>query len=240
MVLVLGVARTVGNVCSVFGKPSTTLGSISSFVAISVVHLNLWRSPVFRPAFKGEPLPPLEALADRLRALGLPLTNSSRLGACCRQWKPCNLLVRNTPRPHLHIRFWLNEKPKQYRERVLKQIAKHPQCIPFGPHPRTPNWDITHITCNLSEQANINALHTFIIDGIETELADACDIPNEERAPYLGRGQVPKFVWRHAGGAPCGNHPVSSRIGRSWRLGQRRAEDLSWECQRLNFSNINQ
>lgn len=142
-------------------------------------------------------------------------------------------LVRSEyPRPHLPIRLRLSEKPRQYREPVLKKYVAFPKTTPFGPHPRPPNWSYDDITVGLTGQERINAMHAFMMDGIEEELANAYDIPQDCRDPFLGRGRTPKFVWRHAGGAPSWHYPASNRTGGRWRLAQRRAEDLYGECNR--------
>ena len=134
-----------------------------------------------------------------------------------------------TPLPHVPVRLKLCEKPRQYRERVLKRVKQFPKFIPYGPHPEPPDRCTTEATKGLSGQSRIDALHAFMVDGIEAELADAYGIHGDERQAYVGRARKPQFVWRHAGGAPAaGDRPASNRGGRILRLLQRRLEDLQW------------
>ena len=132
------------------------------------------------------------------------------------------------PKPHLPIRLKLNEKPRQYRERVLKKVKTFPLFHPIGPIRRPAELDTNSATQDLHGQARIDALHTLVIDGIENELIDLYDIPEVERELFKGRGRAPKFVWRHAGGAPSGKAVASNRTARTWRLLQKRLEDILW------------
>lgn len=87
---------------------------------------------------------------------------------------------------------------------------------------------------NLHGQERIDALHNFIISGIEEGLPGFFDIPFNHQAGYIGRQSAPKFVWRQAGGAPSGKHVASSRTAREWRLLQRRLEDIDWGWEQYN------
>ena len=130
------------------------------------------------------------------------------------------------PIPHLPVKLVLDAHPRQYRERVLKRIKQFPLSTPFGPAPRPPNWDTTAVTADTSGQHRIDALHAFVVKGIEAELTGIYGIDDAEQEAYCGRAEPPSFVWRHAGGDPkVGDCPASDRAGRLWRLSQRRLEE---------------
>ena len=80
------------------------------------------------------------------------------------------------PRPHLPLRLKLNAKPKEYKERVLKRIKQFPLETPTGPTPRPPDWNTEEITAGKTGQDRANALHGFLVQGIEVELANAYGI----------------------------------------------------------------
>ena len=99
----------------------------------------------------------------------------------------------------------------------------------MGPAPRRPCWNTTTATANLTGQQRIDALNTFVVHGVETELAGIYGMDELEKAAHCGRAGQPRFVWRHAGGDPkVGGCPATDRAGRLWRLTQRRLEDITW------------
>ena len=134
------------------------------------------------------------------------------------------------PKPHLPVRLTLAAHPRQYRERALKKVKQFPLCNPPpGPAPRPPCWSTMAATANLTGQQRIDALHTFVVNGVETELISIYGLEGADADAHRGRAGDPKFVWRHAGGDPkVGDCPASDRAGRVWRLTQRRLEDIAW------------
>lgn len=130
------------------------------------------------------------------------------------------------PRPPVPIRLKLMEKPREFRERVLKKAKAFPTFIPFGPRPKPPSWETEETIFRKIGQDKINTLHSLVVDGVVTDLANAFDICDGGRRLSRGIGSKPHFVWRHNGGAPCGSHPASSREGRLWRLAEKRASDI--------------
>ena len=77
-------------------------------------------------------------------------------------------LVGSEPaRPHVPIRLILGEKPRQYRERVLKRIHNFPLFTPYGPSRRPLSWSTGETLGGLTGAARLNRLHTFVVEGIE-------------------------------------------------------------------------
>lgn len=118
-----------------------------------------------------------------------------------------------------------------------ESVSSRRCCSPPFPHPAdlTPNRLIgirRRLRGELTGQAKINTLHTFVVQGVEVELANAFGIEHRDRPQYFGRALPPKFVWRHAGGAPNAQRPASDRMGRLYRLAQRRLEDILWAASR--------
>ena len=74
-----------------------------------------------------------------------------------------------------------------------------------------------------------------MVNAYEVEVCGAFDLVGKEADRYRGRGDEPRFVWRHAGGTPTGKHPKSNSFGRTWRVLQRCAQDIllgisKWEA----------
>ena len=98
------------------------------------------------------------------------------------------------PRPHLPIRLKLSAKPREFRERVLKRAKAFPSHLPYGPHPRPPDWSTAASLEGKHGQERINSLHEFVVNGVVTELANAYDIIEEDRKLYAGIGCKPHFA----------------------------------------------
>ena len=73
---------------------------------------------------------------------------------------------------------------------------------------------------------------------MEEELAAMYGIEEEEKKEYMGDAEKPEFVWRHAGGAPCGRHPASDEKDRRWKRLQRRFEDVDLAIRKSSYAAI--
>ena len=130
------------------------------------------------------------------------------------------------PIPHIPVRLQLSRCPRSYRERVLKRIKQFPLEHRVGCNPKPPAWEAAETLPELPELEQLNSLHSSFVNGLETELCNIYGLEEGERVKHCGRARAPRFEWRQSCGAITGNHPVSNAAGRSWRLVQRRLEDV--------------
>ena len=142
------------------------------------------------------------------------------------------------PLPHLPVELHLSKSPRAYREKVLKRVKQFPLTTPMGPARKPPNCCTQEVLEGKWGQERLDTLHRFMVQGMEEELTAMYDIDEEEKDAYKGRAEKPEFVWRQAGGAPCGKHPASDRKGRHWRLLQRRFEDVEHAINKGRFEAI--
>jgi hypothetical protein len=120
----------------------------------------------------------------------------------------------------------LSKTPKIYREKILKKPAAFPKYCPIGCPPRPPEWNVREAEFGKTGQDRVDALHELAIESLEEELIGIYDLRGPGQEKYKGRAAIPRLIWRHAGGAPNGKHPHSTRSGRKWRCMQRRLEDV--------------
>ena len=149
-----------------------------------------------------------------------------------------HILGSEPPMPHVPVRLKLARSPRSFKERVLKKMKQFPLEHPTGCNPKPPQWGTTNATEGLIGGERVDAVHAFFIKGFEHELCDIYGLEATERPKHCGRAHPPKFMWKQACGAASGNHPITDRVGRQWRLMQRRIEDIGLAAGRGKASQV--